>query len=327
MAEEAQMVKAIKLFYEKGQNALTYARQLVKQEKVEFEPLQNALNYFMDNWEDVLHPALVSLACEAVGGHSESTVQVSAALVLLAGAADVHDDIIDHSEMKGSKLTVYGKYGLDVAILAGDILLLKGTYVLYDACQKLPKNKMEDVLQIVRESFLEVSAAEAKETSFRGKLDVSEQEYFEIIRHKVAAGEASTRIGAIWGNGSEAEVEKMGQFGRTFSILMTLRDEFADMFEPDEMKNRFESECLPYPVLLTFQEEEKKKTILQLLNKELTEEVIENILDIVMVSPRVDALREKIDQMITQENRNIAEMRQKETLIQLLDAMTQGIKK
>lgn len=320
------MVKVIKLFYEKGQNALTYARQVVKQENVEFKPLQEALTYFMGNWEDVLHPALVSLACEAVGGNKEQTTQLSAALVLLAGAADLHDDIIDRSETKGPKKTVYGKYGVDIAILAGDILLLKGTYILYDACRKLPENKMEEILKIVKQSFLEVSQAEAKETSLRGKLDISEQEYFEIIRHKVAAGEASTRIGAILGDGSEAEIEKLGQFGRTFSILMTIRDEFADMFEPDELKNRFERECLPFPILLTFQDQEKKKIILQMLKDKITDKSIESILDIVLVSPQVDNLREKVDQMIKQGTNNITEINQKEILIRLLTALTQGIK-
>ena len=143
MKPKQELVKQVKaLLWGRGQEALEIAKQALLQEKVEFVPLQVALRYFMEEfWVDVLHPALISLACEAVGGSTDATTQIGAAVVLLAGGADVHDDIIDQSTIKDTKPTVFGKFGKDIAILVGDALLFKGLYMLHEACEQLPENQ------------------------------------------------------------------------------------------------------------------------------------------------------------------------------------------
>lgn len=202
MSRKKLMEKAIAILQERGRKALEAARMAVLQEEVDFQPFRESLRYFMDYWEDVLHPALVSLACEAVGGNPDMTTRMGAATVLFAGAADIHDDVIDQSVNKGSKQTVFGRFGKDLAILTGDALLLKGTYLLHEACEPLPKSKKKAILGLIKRTFFEISSSEAKEASFRRKTDISGQEYLEIIRHKVAASEACTKIGAILGNGT-----------------------------------------------------------------------------------------------------------------------------
>src|SRR5512143_2293878 len=95
--EQKLMEKAGVILQEKGRIAVELARQSVLREQIDYAPLQDALHYFIEGWNDVLHPALVWLACEAVGGKPETTDKVGAALVLLAGGADIHDDVIDGS--------------------------------------------------------------------------------------------------------------------------------------------------------------------------------------------------------------------------------------
>ena len=302
------MTKVIAIFRTRGQKALEFARQTVKQEEVAFKPLREALQYFMESWEDVLHPALVSLACEAVGGNPNSTIQLSAALVLLAGGADVHDDIIDQSVTKGSKPTVFGKFGQDIAILTGDALLLKGAYVLHEACEGMPRNQRQEILKITKQAFFEVSGAEAEEASFRGRLDLSGSDYLDIIRCKVAAGEASTRIGAILGGGTAEEIEVLRHYGRTFGVLMAIRDEFIDVFEMDELKNRTEKECLPLPIVFTFQDQTKKAVILQLL-KEMTKATVDEILELTMDSAETRGLVEEMERLVQEEINNLKTIR------------------
>ena len=77
------------------------SKQAVLAEQIKYEPLREALRYFMEELcYDASHPTLLSLACEAVGGNPDATTDIGAALVLLAGAADIHDDIIDQSLTK-----------------------------------------------------------------------------------------------------------------------------------------------------------------------------------------------------------------------------------
>lgn len=281
--EEKLMQRAIRLIEKRGKEAVEISRQLALQDVIKYEPLNNSIKYFMNEfWFDYLHPALISLACEAVGGNSEDSTAVSSAFVLLAGAADIHDDIIDESKIKEPLLTVYGKFGRDIGVLSGDAILLRGLYVLDEALEPISKEKKNMILKSIRQAFLELCGGEAREASWRGKTEIPKEDYLEIVRQKAAASEAATRVGAIIGGGTKKEIELLGHYGRTYGILFTLRNEFIDVFEPDELRNRLENECLPLPVLIAFHDESRKTQILQLLKKELNEKTIEEILDLSM---------------------------------------------
>ena len=316
------MEQAMAILQEKGQKSVELARQMVLQEPIEYKPFKEALNYFMKDWNDILHPALVSLACEAVDGNPDKTIQLGAALVLLAGGADVHDDIIDQSVTKGSKPTVFGKFGNDIAILVGDALLLKGTYLLHQTSESLLKDKKDAVLKTVRQAFFEISSAEAKAASLRGKTDYSAQDYLEIIRHKTAVSEACTRIGVIIGNGTAEEIEILGHFGRTFDILLTIRDEFIDTFEKDEIRNRRDKECLPLPIIVAFQDHSRKMEILKLLEDPIDDDKIEAILDLSMDFKETRKLVQKMKRMIKDVSLNLLPIQHLRKTFELLLAST-----
>ncbi len=300
MNEPTLMQKVGEILRERGCAAVELAKAAVLEEQVEYMPLMDALLYFIEGWNDVLHPALVSLACETVGGKPEATTKVGAALVLLAGGADIHDDVIDESAIKGSKQTVFGKFGKDIAVLVGDALLLDGIYLLHDACKDLEVTKKNAILDLVKRSFFEVSGAEAAEAGMRGRIDIPKQQYWDIIHHKVAAGEAATRIGALIGDGTPEEVETLAEFGRVCGVLMSIRDEFIDVFEQDELSNRVEKEVLPFPIIVTLADESKKPALLQLLRGKITEDKIEEIVDLATNSAESALLVSEMKEMVSQ---------------------------
>lgn len=303
------MEKAGRILLEKGQAAVGLAKEKVLKESVEHAPLREALRYFMEGWNDILHPALISIACEAVGGKPEMTTEAGAALVLLAGGADIHDDVIDKSMVKGAEQTVFGKFGKDLAILAGDALLLHGIYLLHEACEDLEVTKKRAILDLVHRAFLEISSAEAAEAGMRGRIEIPKQQYIDIIRHKVAAGETATRIGALLGDGAPEEVETLAEYGRVYGVLMSIRDEFVDVFELQELSNRVEKEVLPLPVIVTLTGESKRDRLLQLIEGKITEEKIEEIVDIVTNSAESKLVVSEMMQMVDKLKINIKTLR------------------
>jgi geranylgeranyl pyrophosphate synthase len=182
--------------------------------------------------------------------------------------------------MKDSNPTVFGKFGKDIAILAGDTLLLKGVYLLHEACKTLPKNKEEEIFNEIKKTFFEMSSGVAKEASLRGKTSIPLEEFLSIVKQKVGTVEASMKIGAIVGGGTEQEIAILSHFGRTYGMLLSLRDEFVDVFEFSEIKNRLANECLPLPILLALQDEAKRELLTNIFNKEITPETIEEILNL-----------------------------------------------
>jgi geranylgeranyl pyrophosphate synthase len=303
------MKKAVAILYKKGRIAVELAKKSVLREPIDHAPLREALRLFIENWNDVLHPALASLACEAVGSKPLATAEVGAALVLLAGGADIHDDVIDESMTKGSEQTIFGKFGKDVAILAGDTLLLEGVYALHEACEKLEVARKKTILELVKQTVFEISSAEAAEADLRGRIDIPKQMYLEIIRHKVAAAEAAMRIGAIIGNGTPTEVKTLAEYGRIYGFLMTMRDEFIDVFEEDELLNRANKEVLPLPIIVTLADESKKPALLDLIGGKINEENIEEIVDLATNSAESVLLVSEMKRTVKQLIRKIQTLR------------------
>ena len=265
---------------EHGKEALLYSKNYVLEEQIDYKPLREALEYFFESWFDILHPALISLSCEAVGGDKNQTVKFGAAVVLLAAGADIHDDIMDHSTSKGANLTVFGKFGQDLAILAGDALILKGIYLLHEACEPYTNNQKQRILESIKGTFFEICSGVAREAELRGNTSFSLEEFLAIVEQKVAAVEATMMIGALIGGGSDEQIAALSNYGRTYGMLLSLRDEFVDIFEADEITNRLKNECLPLPIVLALQDESKNQLLSDYLKKEITDEYLEKIVDI-----------------------------------------------
>lgn len=309
-----------------GNEALQFSKNYVLQEKIEFKPLKEALQFFFESWYDVIHPTLIALSCETVGGAKDKTVKIGAAIVLMAGAADIHDDIMDKSIVKESNPTVFGKFGKEIAIIAGDTLLLKGIYLLHEACKTLPLNEEEQIFDLVKRTFFEISSGVANEASLRGKTSIALDEFLSIVREKVATVETTMKIGAIIGRGTEQEITVLSHFGRTYGILLSLRDEFVDVFEFDEIKNRFANECLPLPILLALQDKNRNDLLSNIFKNGVTPENVNEILELSM---DCSGSKELIAQMKDLVEKEIANMscidKNKEKLTLLLESTVEAL--
>lgn len=297
---EKRLIEQVQaLLEEHGQRAYEKAKNVVLQEHFEYKPLYDALRYFMEEtWYDAHHPALISLTCEAVGGDPAATTDVAAAIILLAAAADIHDDIIDKSKTKGSKLTVLGRFGQEIALLVGDALIFEGSVLLHKACESLTQKQRRKVLDLTKQAFHEMESAEAKETSLKRKIDLSPEEYRKIIEMKAAVAQVSAKVGAVIGGGDSEMVDALGHYGRTLGILMTMRDEFIDTFEPEELKNRVKNECLPLPLLYAFKNRKVKKKIIPLLDGDITEVESNRIVETIWNLDEVSGLRKEMKLLV-----------------------------
>ena len=258
-----------KLLKERGSKALEEARKAILHEEVESKEVREALTYFMSEyWHDLARPTLLSIACEAVGGDPDATTPIAVPMILIGGGIDIHDDIIDQSSVKESRPTVLGKFGKDVALLVGDALLFKGLTLLYEAVEKgVPAEKMSVIIRIVKNMFFELGDAEALELHLRGRMDVTPEEYLDVVTKKAADVEYYTRISAILGDGTEEEIAALGKYGRILGMMAILRDDLMDMLDYKEAVHRIKKECLPLPMLLTLQNPKAKAKVEAILKK------------------------------------------------------------
>ncbi len=213
---------------------------------------RRAMKHFAKRWKDYSRAALMVLSCKAVGGDPSAVYPAAKALVLAGGAFDLHDDIIDRSYVRGEKQrkSLLGIYGQEVVLLTGDALLIEGLSSFYELGDCFPKDKVKQIVSVIKAGLFELGSAEIEELSLVRNLAVTPKKYLRIVRMKAADVESYTRIGAIIGGGTEEEIDALGRFGRLLGMIVILRDDIEDTFNDKfELRSRVTKESLPLPIL------------------------------------------------------------------------------
>jgi len=312
------MEKVIRNLQERSAKSLEIAKETVLNINVECEEINEALKHYAENWNDYIHPGLVSIACEAAGGNPEEALSMQVVMLLLSAAFDMHDDIIDESKTKYGKPTVVGKFGKDIALLVGDAFLMKAFSLLRKLEKQFPAEKMNGIWSIVTTRFFELGDAEALEASLRGNVDVSPKECLRIFEKKASTFEAHMQIGAIIGDGKADDIKVLGNYGRTLGVLMGVREDFIDVFEPEELQNRMRNECLPLPILYALKEPRIKKPIVTLLSKrKISKKDAERIVDLVFEAEEVKMFVKRFQGWVEKALKNISRLRDSVLTLQM----------
>lgn len=314
-----------------GKPAFKVAQKIILGEDIKNHNVREALDYFIrEVWLDTEYPGLMALACKAVKGKPDKTLRLGASLVLLRGAMDVHDDIIDKQETKAGKPTLYGKYGQDMAILAGDVLFYEGLTHLNEAILHFRIEERQGIADMVKEALFEVGTGVASEVNLRGNFNLVPEDLMEIVKQKSGCSEMHARIGAIVGGGSKAEEDALGIFGRLLGVLTMIRDEFIDIYEPEELQNRKEKECLPLPLLFAFKDINVKNEVLPILKKrKLSDSDSREIVNIISRSEGIKELKKHMDELKKTALSSLKILKEKKTaqsLSSLLDPIYEDIK-
>lgn len=288
------MNEVLDILHSRSAKAISIARRELFAMPVEGKG-HEALKYYATNWDDTSHPGILSLACEAVGGHEDKAVPIQVATLILTAAMDIHDDVIDHSRTKNGRSTVFGKFGKDIALLTGDALWLKGFTLLHDAEGDFSHETQEAIARTIKRNFYDVGNAHMLELVVRGNRDVSPQEYLRVLEMKASNISVHAAVGAIVGGGSPVEIKNLEKYGRILGMLITLREEFVDVFEPEELWNRAKNECLPLPILYTMEDAVSKDLVIKILSKtEVSEKDAERVVTMVFHSKKVQMLRKRM---------------------------------
>lgn len=202
-------------------------------------------------WPDTFRPALTSFCSEAVGGQPEAADDVSLMITLASAGGGIHDDIIDKSLHKHFRMTILGLHGLDYALLAGDLLIIKGWTMIQELFkQGCNTEKLAEVVEVFGKWTLDVCEAEFMEISCRKNLETELNHYQRILRKSMADIEGCAKLGAIMGGGSSKEVEALAEFGSCLGFAFRLEDDVKDTFNKEfNLADRLQNESVPLPIL------------------------------------------------------------------------------
>ena len=221
-----------------------------------------------NSWRDTLRPALTSFSCEAVGGQPKEADDAGLMFTLASLGFGVHDDIIDQSTHKKFKPTILGRYGLEGALLAGDLLIVKGWTALQGMLLKnYPPEKIALVIQTYGKLNLEICEAELADAYSKHKL-VTVEQHQQFLWKAMAEIEACTRIGAILGNGKNEEIHALAQYGRYLGINFRMFDQVRDCLNLEaNLAHRIKHESVPLPLLFAAYSSPKRFTKIESIVK------------------------------------------------------------
>lgn len=232
--------------------------------------LLSILDEIKNYWTDKLRSTLIAFSFEAVGGQFGETDTLSLISTLLGAGIGVHDDIIDKCYRKHFRRTILGTHDIDSALLAGDLLIVKSlTMVRKLIMTDIEPKKISDILETLELCLIKVCESQFEEISFRRNLNISLNDYLKFLSNSVAEMEACTKIGAILGDGSDKEVQLLGDFGKNFGVMQRLLSDIADSRNIEgNLDRRLDNESIPLSILYSAKSsKESFNKICSILNK------------------------------------------------------------
>jgi geranylgeranyl diphosphate synthase type I len=189
--------------------------------------LYKASRYIIEAGGKRLRPFLTIKSCEAAGGNAKDVIPFAAALEILHNFTLIHDDVMDHDELRRGLPTVHTKFGEPMAILVGDLLFAKVYQSVLDyAPHHMKPDEIVNMLQKMTDAIIVLCEGQALDVSFPKATDVSEDDYFFMIGAKTSAlFKACAEIGAIVAGASKKTIESLGNFAWDAGIAFQIIDD------------------------------------------------------------------------------------------------------
>lgn len=199
------------------------------------DELYQPVNYMMSLGGKRLRPVLVLMGCELYQGNVNDALPAALAVEVFHNFTLVHDDIMDKALIRRGKPTVHVKWNETVAILSGDLMMIKATDLLCES----PSGELKKLIRLFNQTAIEVCEGQQIDMNFETRQDVSEEEYLHMISLKTAVllG-CSLQLGAIIGGATAEESEALYQFGKHIGIAFQIQDDILDSFGEGEQTGK-----------------------------------------------------------------------------------------
>ena len=270
-------------------NAKIVNRYLVSKLKGTPHELYSAASHLIVSGGKRLRPYMVMKSCEMLGGKTKNAINAASAIEMVHNFTLVHDDIMDNDEMRHGVTTVHKKFGMPIAILAGDVLFSKAYQVV--SSTSLSSHSVIELVSRLAKSCVDVCEGQLLDISMANSEKIpSQSQYIKMIEKKTAAlFEVSCAMGAICANAKRKDVSNLSNFGKNLGIAFQITDDLIGVLgDPKVTKKpvgndlREGKKSLPILLAINRAKGENKEIILKTFsNSFATQDDIEKALKII----------------------------------------------
>jgi len=180
------------------------------------------LKFILNRKGKQVRPILVLLFAKMFSSQNLTNKSYRGAIIseLIHSATLIHDDIVDDSKLRRGFLSLNALWNNKISVLVGDFLLSKSLLLSVD-------NEDFDLLKIISEAVKEMSEGELLQIQKSRNLNITEEEYFELITKKTASlFSACCQLGAA--SSGIKKLNKVDRFGLNLGLIFQIKDDLFD---------------------------------------------------------------------------------------------------
>lgn len=191
------------------------------------EGLYEPIEYVLSMGGKRLRPTLLLMAYTLYKDSIEQALPAAIGLETYHNHTLLHDDLMDHADMRRGKPTVHKKWNENTAVLSGDTMLIMAfQHIMQCNC-----SRQNDVMKLFAQTAREICEGQQYDVNFESRNDVSEAEYIEMIRLKTSVLLAcATKMGALIANAPQADADVLYRFAEKIGLAFQLQDDYLDVY-------------------------------------------------------------------------------------------------
>lgn len=175
-----------------------------------------------------LRPLLLLIAADMCGYRGERRFPYTAVIEFIHTASLLHDDVIDHAATRRGKPSANNVWGNSASVLVGDFLYSK-------SFKLMSEDGDIAIVRLMSSISNQMSEGEVFQLVKCGDLDMTEDDYFFLIRKKTAILiSAACSVGAILAGVNGNSVSTLGDFGMKIGTAFQLTDDTLDYVAEEE---------------------------------------------------------------------------------------------
>ena len=177
--------------------------------------------------------------------------KLAATVEFIHTATLLHDDVVDHSDLRRGRKTANVIWGNSASVLVGDFLFSR-------AFELMVEDGSLKVRKILSNASAVIAEGEVNQLTTQRRVETREEQYLDVIGAKTAAlFAAACRISAVVAERDEATELSLDSYGRNLGIAFQLIDDAIDYVSDAETMGKgvgddFRDGKVTLPVILAY---------------------------------------------------------------------------
>lgn len=189
---------------------------------IELDIVKEALMHIIFTGGKRLRPSLTILSAKICGNNSPKISRLAACIELIHTASLIHDDILDHSDLRRGRKTINYLWNNNIGVLVGD-------YCYGVASKSMTEQFEPKILSALSDAFISTTEGEVLELIHTNNIQMTKDLYLQIIGKKTAVlFGVACKSGAILAKAPDRMTDSLAEFGYNFGIAFQIMDDILD---------------------------------------------------------------------------------------------------